>query len=155
LFVYPGAFSFCQPASNNCTRTPPTAGGPLNKRKTAMKSVRTNTHGWSLSYYPGHHASADAIQSIPDLVTTAKGPGGPLTSRPTIAPREAIKAHSHFAQGSELHFRDRPALIASGGQLLVTIVDEVAFSTGCGNSAGRCNSCRRGGPSSRIDCTAA
>jgi len=92
------------------------------------------------------------IQSIPDLVTPGIGPGGPLTSRPTIAPREAIKAHSHVAQGSEHHFRDRPALIASGGQLLVTIVDEVAFKTGCGNSAGRCNSCRRGGPSSRIDC---
>jgi len=75
-----------------------------------------------------------------------------ITSQPTIAPREAIKAHSHVAQGSEHRFRDRPALIASGGQLLVTIVDEVAFNTGCGNSTGRCNSCLRGGPSSRIDC---
>jgi len=65
------------------------------------------------------------IQSIPDLVTPGRGPGGPLTSRPTIAPREATKAHSHVAQGSEHHFRDRPSLIASGGQLLVTIVDEV------------------------------
>jgi len=89
------------------------------------------------------------VQSIPDLVTTAEGPGRPLTSRPTTAPREAIKAHCPVAQGSELHFRDRPALIVSGGQLLVTIVGEVAFSTGCGNSAGRCNSCRRG---VRIDC---
>jgi len=51
------------------------------------------------------------IQSIPDLVTPGIGPGGPLMSRPTIAPREAIKAHSHVAQGSEHHFRDRPALI--------------------------------------------
>jgi len=82
-----------------------------------------------------------------------KGPGGPFTSRSTIAPKEAIKGHSHVAQGSEHHFRDRPALIASGGQLLVTIVDEVAFKTGCGNSSGMCNLCRRGGPSSRIDCT--
>jgi len=55
-----------------------------------MKSVRTNTHGWSLSYYPGHHASADAIQSIPDLVTTAKGnPNnvGPISYSLHVVPR--------------------------------------------------------------------
>jgi len=53
--------------------------------------------------------------------------GGDARKSISTAPREAIKSHSHVAQGSEHHFKDRPALIASGGQLLVTSFDEVAF----------------------------
>jgi len=49
-----------------------------------------------------HKRLLAGAQSIPDLVTSAKGPGGPLTTRPTIALREAIKAHSHVVQGSTL-----------------------------------------------------
>jgi len=80
------------------------------------------------------------VQSIPDLVTLRKGPGGPLTSRPSIAARGAIKAHSHFVQGSDQLLRDRPALIASDRQVPLANMGEVAFRTGCCNNGGSRNS---------------